>query len=63
MIWKIRYQKITIQNSKKEKKEKEKGDEDSLRGLWVKIKHTNISIIQVPEEKRERKELKTYLKN
>ena len=29
-----------------------KRNEDSLRDLWENIKHTNIHIIGVPEEKR-----------
>ena len=43
---------------------KEKGmkrNEDSLRDLWDNIKH-NIRIIGVPEEKRERKDQRKYLK-
>ena len=35
--------------------------EDSLRDLWDNIKRTNIHIIWVPE-KRERKDLRKYLK-
>ena len=29
--------------------------EDSLRDLWDNIKHTNIRIIEVPEEKEKKK--------
>ena len=32
-----------------QKKERKKRNEDSLRGLWDNIKHTNIHIIGVPE--------------
>ena len=39
-----------------------KRNEDSLRDLWDNIKSTNIHIIWVPEEKRERKDLRKYLK-
>ena len=36
-----------------------KRNEDSLRDLWDNIKHTNISIIGIPEgEKRERRNLR-----
>ena len=35
--------------------------EDSLRSLWDNIKHTNIRMIGVPEEKRERKDPRNYL--
>ena len=42
-----------------EKQSKVKGmqrTEDSLRDLWDNIKHTNIRIIEVPEEKEKKKE-------
>ena len=39
-----------------------KRNEDSLRDLWDNIKSTNIHIIWVPEEKRERKDLRKNLK-
>ena len=39
-----------------------KRNEESLRDLWDNIKPTNIHIIGVPEEKRERKDLRKYLK-
>ena len=39
-----------------------KRNEDSLRDLWDNIKSTNIHIIWVPEEKRERKDLRKDLK-
>ena len=39
-----------------------KRNEDSLKDLWDNIKSTNIHIIWVPEEKRERKDLRKYLK-
>ena len=32
-----------------------KRTEDSLRDLWDNIKHTNIWIIEVPEEEEEKK--------
>ena len=32
-----------------------KRTEDSLRDLWDNIKHTNIRIIEVPEEKEKKK--------
>ena len=44
------------------KEKRMKGNEDSLRDLWDNIKHNNIRIIGVPEEKRERKDLRNYLK-
>ena len=39
-----------------------KRNEDSLRDLWDSIKYMIIHIIWVPEEKRERKDLRKYLK-
>ena len=44
------------------KEKRMKRNEDRLRDLWDNIKHTNIHIIGVPEEKRERKGLGKYLK-
>ena len=38
-----------------------KRNEESLRDLWDNIKHTNISIIGIPEGE-ERKDLSKYLK-
>ena len=37
-------------------------NEERLRNLQDTFKHSNIQIIGVPEEKRKRKKLKTYLK-
>ena len=34
--------------------------EDSLRDLWDNIKHTNIRIIGIPEEEREKGPEKTF---
>jgi len=42
-------------------KEKKKRNEDSLRNPWDDIKHTNILILGV-QKKRERKDLRKYLK-
>ena len=44
------------------KEKRMKRNEDSLRDLWDNIKHNNILIIGVPEEKRERKDQRKYLK-
>jgi len=45
-----------------EKRMKKKKKEDSLRDLWDNIKGTNICIIGFQKEKRERKDLRKYLK-
>ena len=44
------------------KEKRMKRSEDSLRDLWDNIKCNNIHIIGVPEEKRERKDPRKYLK-
>ena len=43
---------ITAMEQNKEKRMKR--NEDSLRDLWDNIKHTNIRIIGVPEEEKEK---------
>ena len=43
---------ITAVEQNKEKRMKR--NEDSLRDLWDNIKHTNIHIIEVPKEEREK---------
>ena len=51
---------FTVMEQNKEKRMKR--NEDSLRDLWDNIKRNNILIIGVPEGKRERKDLRKYLK-
>ena len=51
---------LTAEEHKKEKRMKR--NEDSLRDFWDNIKCTNIHITGVPEEKREKKWQRTYLK-
>ena len=51
---------FTAMEQNKEKRMKR--NEDSLRDLWDNIKCTNVHIIGVAEEKRERKDLRKYLK-
>ena len=46
----------------KQKKEKKFFKEDSLRDLWDNMKCTNIHIIGIPGEERERKGLRKYVK-
>ena len=46
-----------------QKREKRlKTNEESLRELWDNVKHTNIRIIRVPEEKKKRRGQKKYSK-
>ena len=51
---------ITDTEQKREKRLKR--NEESLRELWDNIKHTNICIIGVPGEERERRGQKKYSK-
>ena len=44
------------------KQKRMKKNEDTLRDLWENIKCNNIHITGVPEEKRERKDPRKYLK-
>ena len=53
-----RLEEITDAEQKREKRLKK--NEESLRELWDNVKRTNIHIIGVPEEKRERKAQKKY---
>ena len=46
---------------KRRKKKERERTEESLRDLWDNIKHTNICIIGVPEN-REKKGQRKYLK-
>ena len=55
-----RMEEITAAEQNIEKKMKR--NEDSPRNLWDNIKCTNIRIIGSPKGKRERKDLRKYLK-
>ena len=50
-----------IQPEKNEETKIQKQNEERLRNLQDILKHSNIRIIGVPEEKRKNKKLKTYL--
>ena len=41
---------------------KKKKNESNVRDLWDNIKHANLCIIGIPEEKKEKRGLKMYLK-
>ena len=58
MIWNIKKKKAFNQNSKKKKNKTWK---DKLRSLWDNLKSTNIHLMGVPEEEKNKK-LETYLK-
>ena len=47
VMWNIKKQKSPNQTSKKRIESK-----DSIRSLWDNFKHTNICIMEVPEEKK-----------
>ena len=49
MTWKIKGEKNTEEQNKEKRM---KRIEDSLRDFWNNIKHTNIRIIGVPEEEK-----------
>ena len=44
------------------KQNRKERNEDSLKDLWDSIKHNNIHIMGTQKEKRERKDLRKYLK-
>ena len=48
--------------TEQDKEKRMKRNEDSLRDLWDNIKRTNIRVIGSQKEKRERKDLRRYLK-
>ena len=47
---------VEITSEEHNKVKRMKRTEDSLRDLWDNIKHTNIQILGVPEEKERKKE-------
>jgi len=49
---------VEITSEEQNKVERMKRTEDSLRDIWDNIKHTNVQILEVPEEKK-----KEYEKN
>jgi len=49
---------VEITSEEQNKVKRMKRTEDSLRDIWDNIKHTNIQILEVPEEKK-----KEYGKN
>ena len=55
MIWNIRKQKMTNQNTKKKKKQPP--NKDSVSSLWNKFKHSNSHIIGVLEGEEKEQEI------
>ena len=53
---------VELTAAEQNKKKRMKGNEDILRDLWDNIKHNNIRVTGVPEENKERKDPKKYLK-
>ena len=46
---------VEITTTEQDKEKRMKRIEDTLRDLWINIKHTNIQIIGVPEEEEKKK--------
>ena len=53
---------VEITSEKWNKVKRMKRTEDSLRDLWDSIKHTNIQVIEVPEEEEKNKGYEKFLK-
>ena len=61
MTWRTEWWKITVAEQNIQKRIQR--NQDSLRDLWDNIKHINICIIGLPEEKKDKKkDLRKYLK-
>ena len=61
MTWRTEWWKITVAEQNIQKRIQR--NKDSLRDLWDNIKHINICIIGLPEEKKDKKkDLRKYLK-
>ena len=51
---------VEINEAERKKEKRIKRNEDNLRDLWHNVKHPNIRIIGVPEEKTKRKAMRSY---
>ena len=49
---------MEIADVEQKKEQRLKTNEESLRELWDNVKRTNIHVIRVPEEERERRQKK-----
>ena len=45
---------VEINEAERKKEERIKRNEDNLRDLWGNVKHSNIQIIEVPEEDKKK---------
>ena len=45
---------VEITDAEQKREKRSKTNEESLRELWDNVKHTNIRIIEVPREEREK---------
>ena len=61
-ISKVEDRLVEITDAEQKREKRFKTIKESLRELWNNVKCTNICIIGMPEEERERKGLKKYLK-
>ena len=53
---------VEINEAERKKERRIKRNEDNLRDFWDNVKHPNIRITGVPENKRKRKGMRKYLK-
>ena len=58
----LEHRTVEFTATEQDKEKRMKRNEDSLRDLWDNIKRTNIRVIGSQKEKRERKDLRRYLK-
>ena len=53
---------MEITQSEQQTESQIKKDESNIKDLWDNIKHANLHIIGIPEEKKEKRGSKMYLK-
>ena len=58
----LEYRMVEFTAAEQIKEKRMKRNEDSLRDLWDNIKHNNICIMGSQKEKKERKDLRKYMK-
>ena len=62
MISEVEERIVEINEAKRKKEKRIKGNEDNLRDLWDNVKCPNIRIIGVPEEEDKKKAQEKYLR-